>query len=58
MEDRGIVKMTECGEEAQTIFLERPYEEFQKQTAEQARENAHGQEEIRATTGDPTVAIG
>jgi hypothetical protein len=45
------------GEEAQTIFLERSYEEFQKQTAEQAREDAHRQEEIGTTTGDPTVAI-
>jgi hypothetical protein len=58
MEDRAIPKMTERGEEAQTIFLERSYEEFQKQTAEQAREDAHRQEEIGTTTGDPTVAIG
>jgi phage gp16-like protein len=56
MEDRAVLKLTESGEEAQLIAVKRLLQEFQKQTAEQAGEHAHGQEETWAT-GDPAVTI-
>ena len=57
LEGRRIGEVGEAAAEAQFALLESLLESGQKNAAEAARENAHGQEETGAA-GDPTVALG